>query len=183
MDDIQNNDNTLLTIYELEDILNANGKLCHGFGILFCFGTSLVSQIIQTKTKIEDDEIVPSHALIIWGNSILESTTDKVHIHNKTIPAGVRCWMLKDWIDNEKRKLTKYYFYPTKSIDTLLAMDLVHLPYGVDTIIDFLVKNKSEGDKTHGLICSQFVNKCTKLSKQRCPSPADLYRIVRDLKR
>ena len=61
--------------------------------------------------------------------------------------------------------------------------ELIHLPYGVWNIIDFLFKNKSEGDKTHGLICSQFVNKVTGLSKQSCPSPADLFRIVKDLER
>lgn len=173
----------LLTIFDLEKLFKSSGKTLHGFGIVFCFGTSLVSKIIQAKTRKEDGEVVPSHVLLVWGNSVLESTTDVQKINHKTIPSGVRCWRLKDWLECEKNKLTKYYYYPYKNIDTDLLTDLIHLPYGRDTIVDFLLKDKSEGDRTHGLICSQYVNKVTKLSKQRCPSPADLFRIVKDLEK
>lgn len=172
------NNEELLNIYDLEKMCKSNGKTVHGFGIVFCFGTSLISHIIQAKTRLDNDEIVPSHVLLMWGNAVLESTTDIQRIRHKTIPSGVRMWRLKDWIECEKTKLTKYFFYPYRDIDNDLMTDLLHLPYGRDTIIDFLLKDKSEGDRTHGLICSQYVNKVTKLSKQRCPSPADLYRIV-----
>lgn len=174
-------DEQLLNIFDLEKIFKSQGKTLHGFGIVFCFGTSLVSRIIQAKTRIEEGEIVPSHVLLVWGNQVLESTTDVQTINHKRIPSGVRMWRLKDWIECEKKRLTKYFYYPYKNIDNDLMTDLLHLPYGRDTIVDFIIKDKSEGDRTHGLICSQYVNKVTKLSKQKCPSPADLYRIVKDL--
>lgn len=173
----------LKTIYDLEELFYKDGLAPRAFGTIFCFGTSLISRIIQAKTRIEDDEVVPSHVLIVWGNAVLESTTDTCIIDHKRIPSGVRYWRLEDWIKTEKNRLTKYYFYPTTKIDIDTATNLLYLPYGRDTIVDFLIKDKSEGDRTHGLICSQYVNKCTKLSKQKCPSPADLYRIIKDIER
>lgn len=169
----------LFNIYDLEQIFTKKGKRPpHGFGIVFCFGTSLISRIIQAKTRIEENEVVPSHVLMVWGNSVLESTMEVVKINHKKIPSGVRCWRLSDWLSSEKDKLTKYYYFETKDLNIDTATDLVHLPYGKDNIVDFLLKDKSEGDRTHGLICSQYTNRVAKLSKQRCPSPADLYRIV-----
>lgn len=171
----------LLNISELKKRFSENGFLL-GFGTIFCFGTSLVSQIIQAKTKLYDNEVVPSHVAIIWGDTIYESTTEVVKVNYKTIPSGVRAWKVKDFIQSEQKKKTKYYYYPYNKIDIDLARELVHLPYGVYNIVDFLLKNKSNGDKTHGLICSQFANKVMKISELACPSPADLFRIVKDLK-
>lgn len=177
----------LLNIYELEQTLKAKsaGIKYSGYGILFCFGSSLVSKIIQMKTRDYDGEMVPSHVAIIYGQFIFESTTQIGRINNKTIPEGVRMWLLTDYIEAEKTHLTKYYFYNLNSnkFNKDEMLNNLHLPYGRDTIIDFILKDKSNGDKTYGLICSQYVNKVTKLSKQRCPSPADLFRIVKDLER
>lgn len=175
----------LLTIFDLEEQLKYKGKGLKyvGNGLLFCFGTSLVSRIIQMKTREYDDEVVPSHVAILYGQYIFESTTQQEHVNHKNIPEGVRMWLIDDFIEAEKNKLTKYYLYKMnrQEFDTDALMHNLHLPYGRDTIIDFVLKDKSNGDRTHGLICSQYVNKCTKLSKQRCPSPADLFRIVKDL--
>lgn len=174
----------LLNIYDLADKLKGHKVSYAGFGLLFCFGTSLVSKIIQAKTRVEDGEIVPSHVAIIYGQFVFESTTDIVNINDKIVKSGVRMWLLTDFIEAEKNRLTKYYFYEMNQgkIDKDTLCNCLHLPYGRDTIIDFLLKDKSEGTSTKGLICSQYANKATKLSKQRCPSPADLFRIVKDLK-
>ena len=175
----------LLNIYDLQRVLKGKKIPYSGYGILFCFGTSLVSKIIMAKTREYDGEIVPSHAAMVYGAYIFESTTDEVNVNHKNIKSGVRLWKIEDFIESEKDKLTSYYFYPMKpnKFNNEMMMDCLHLPYGKDTIVDFLLKDKSNGDKTYGLICSQYVNKCTKLSKQRCPSPADLFRIVKDLER
>lgn len=182
MDSLQDDIN-LLTIYDFEKKLKEKFGRWAGYGLVFCFGTSLISRIIQAKTRQYDGEVVPSHVLMIAGNMVLESTTDVCTVNHKRIPGGVRCWRLEDWAANEKNRLTKYYYYETTRIDIDTATSLLHLPYGKDTIVDFLIKDKSEGDRTHGLICSQYANKCTQLSKQKCPSPADLFRIVKDLEK
>lgn len=175
----------LLNIYDLENELKLKKNIYVGFGLLFCFGTSLVSKIIMAKTRIDDGEIVPSHVAMLYGGFIFESTTDVVNINHKEVKSGVRLWQIKDYIESEKNKLTKYYYYkmPKNKFDKDMMIDCLHLPYGKDTIVDFLLKDKSEGTNTNGLICSQYANKCTKLSKQKCPSPADLFRIVRDLRK
>lgn len=180
MDDLQSNIN-LLNIYDLEKELKGKGVKYSGFGLLFCFGSSFVSKVIMAKTRQFEGEIVPSHVAMIYGGFIFESTTDVVRINNKEVNSGVRMWLLKDFIQAEKNKLTKYYYYKTNKFDKDMMLECLHLPYGKDSIIDFVLKNKSEGTNTNGLICSQYANKCTKLSKQRCPSPADLFRIVKDL--
>jgi len=173
----------LLNIYDLEKLFKGKNVKYSGFGLLFCFGTSVVSKIIMARTQHYNYELVPSHVAIIYGGFVFESTTDEVHIGNKFIKSGVRMWLLKDFIQAEKNKLTKYFFYKMdrNKFDRDTMLDCLHLPYGKITIIDFLLKDSSEGTHTNGLICSQYANKCTKLSKQRCPSPADLYRIVKDL--
>lgn len=175
----------LLNIYELEELLKSKikGVDFSGWGLLFCFGSSLVSRIIQIKTREYDDEVVPSHVAIVFGNFIFESTTQIERVNHKIIHEGVRMWQIKDFIEAEKSKLTKYYMFnmDKNAFDKDAMLNNLHLPYGRDTIIDFVLKDKSNGDRTHGLICSQYANKCTKLSKQRCPSPADLFRIIKDL--
>lgn len=175
----------LLNVYDLAEELKGNRVKYSGVGLLFCFGTSLVSKIIMAKTRQDDGEIVPSHVAIVYGSFIFESTTDEVSINNKQIKSGVRMWLLNDYIESEKNKLTKYYFYRmnTNQFDKDTMFECLHLPYGKDTILDFLLKDSSDGTNTNGLICSQYANKCTKLSKQRCPSPADLFRIVKDLRK
>ena len=182
MDNLQSSIN-LLNIYDLEKELKGKTIKYSGYGLLFCFGCSFVSKIIMAKTRQFEKEIVPSHVAIVYGQFIFESTTDSVIINNKTIPKGVRMWLISDYIKAEKERLTKYYFYKMKptAFDTDQLLQNLHLPYGVDSIVDFILKDKSNGDRTNGLICSQYANKCTKLSKQRCPSPADLFRIVKDL--
>ena len=174
----------LLNIYELEETLKSKTKgiKYSSFGILFCFGTSLVSRLIQAKTRMQDKEVVPSHVLIIYGEWIFESTTEVVNTFtHKKIPSGVRMWKLEEYIDHEKSKSSKYYLYKYNKFDKDMLLSCLHLPYGKDNIIDFILKDTSEGDRTYGLICSQYVNKVTKLSKQRCPTPADLFRIVKDI--
>lgn len=175
----------LLNIYDLQEKLKGHSVKYSGFGLLFCFGTSLVSKIIMAKTRKEDGEVVPSHVAMVFGEFIFESTTDEIHINDKEIKSGVRMWLLKDFIEAEKNKLTRYYFFNLNrnKFDKDTMVECLHLPYGKDTIIDFLLQDKSEGTNTKGLICSQYVNKCTKLSKQRCPSPADLFRIIKDLRK
>lgn len=59
-------------------------------------------------------------------------------------------------------QLEKYLFYP----------------YGKDTIVDFLLKDGSDGD-SKGLICSQYANICSEiLEDEPCPSPAVLFRKI-----
>lgn len=184
MDDLQSDIN-LLNIYELEQVLTNKLVGYSGFGLLFCFGSSLTSKLIMAKTRLFDGEIVPSHVAMVYGGFVFESTTDEVKVDHKEIKSGVRMWLLKDYLKTEKNKLTKYYFYrlDRSNFNKDMMLDCLHLPYGKVTIVEFALKEKAEGTSTHGLICSQYANKCTKLSKQRCPSPADLFRIVRDLEK
>jgi hypothetical protein len=95
----------LLNITELKKAVSKY----HSY-LLFCFGTSLVSQIISVKTRKNKTEIVPTHvALIIDGDYIYESTSQPDTLKNKTIPAGVRRYLLEDFYSLEKNKNTKYY--------------------------------------------------------------------------
>lgn len=147
-------------------------------GLLFCFGTSFISRVIQAKTKEYDDELVPSHvAMIVDGKFLYESTSAPEKVGNKNIPAGVRRYLFKDFLKLEKTKSTKYYFYPIE-IKMSKAEQYIHLPYGKDIIIDFLLKDGSDGD-SKGLICSQYANLCTEVLNEACPSPAVLFREVR----
>lgn len=162
---------TILNINELEEFLNNRHS-----GLIFCFGTSMISKIIQIKTREYDTEIVPSHVAMFYGNHIYESTTDIVHIGHKTIGSGVRRWLISDFIKSEHRKQTKYAVLNMEYFERDKADSYVHLPYGKDTILDFLLKDGSDGD-SHGLICSQYANLVTGLlPKKKCPSPAELYR-------
>ena len=134
----------LLNIFELEKLLKCDvtGVDYSGFGLLFCFGSSLVSKIIMAKTRQFDGEIIPSHVAIVYGSFIFESTTDSVKVNHKTIPQGVRMWLISDYIKAENERLTKYYFYkmkPTAFNKDQLLQNL-HLPYGVDSIVDFVLK-------------------------------------------
>lgn len=148
-------------------------------GILFCFGDSFISKIIQLKTKKTKDEIVPSHVAMIYNDILYESTSAPDIIGWKRIPAGVRRYLLKDFFKLETDKQTKYLFF---EVDLQLKKldKYVHLPYGKDTIVDFLIKDESTGD-SQGLICSQYANLVTKLLDKPCPNPAELYRKVLEL--
>ena len=44
--------------------------------ILFCFGNSFISRLIQAKTQVNRKERVPSHVAMIYGSYVYESTTD-----------------------------------------------------------------------------------------------------------
>ena len=145
-------------------------------GLLFCFGTSMISKIIQAKTKKYDKELVPSHVAMIYDNHIYESTTDVAHVGYKTIKSGVRRWLLSDFLKSEHSKQTEYAVLVLPYFEKDKADSYIHLPYGKDTILDFLLKDGSDGD-SHGLICSQYANIVTQLlPKKKCPNPAELYR-------
>ena len=167
------NPSYMLNIKELEEWLNN----CHS-GLIFCFGTSLISRIIQAKTRLTDDELVPSHVAMFCGEHIYESTTDIAKVGYKTIGQGVRRWLIKDFIKSEHKKQTSYIVYEIPYFDTQKADSYVHLPYGKDTILEFLLKDGSDGD-SHGLICSQYANLVTEiLPRKKCPNPAELYRRI-----
>lgn len=165
----------LLTLSELKrkDLNNNNG-------ILFCFGSSLISQIIRAKTREYVGEIVPSHVALVYNGYIYESTTEEVNVHKKHIPAGVRRWQMLDYYASEAKKDTLYYFHKTDRIDVIELENNVHRPYGKDTIVDYLLADDSKGH-SNGLICSQYANLCTKLIDKSCVTPAELYRAVKEM--
>lgn len=167
----------LLNITEFKDALKKN----HSY-LLFCFGTSFVSQIIAAKTRRDKTEIVPTHvALIIDGKYLYESTSQPDTLKNKTIPAGVRRYLLEDFYNLEKNKSTKYYLYDvTNDIDYEALEKYVHYPYGKDTILDFVLRDGSDG-VSKGLICSQYANKVTNILSKACPNPAELYRKIKKM--
>ena len=83
------------------------------YGLLFCFGKSMISKMIQTKTRTNNYEKVPSHVAVVYGAYIFESTTEEVDVNGKHIPKGVRRWLLSDFIKAERKKETEYKFYKT----------------------------------------------------------------------
>lgn len=160
---------TLFTAKDLKKELGIDN-----YGLLFCFGKSMISKMIQTKTRLNNYEKVPSHVAIVYGQYLFESTTEEVDVNGKHIPKGVRRWLLTDFIKAERKKETEYKFFRTP----LSIYDLeyyVHYPYGVDTIIDYLLTDGSDG-VSKGLICSQYANRVAKLLPEDAPTPADLYR-------
>lgn len=161
----------LFTAKDLQDTIE--GKV----GILFCFGKSFISKIIQAKTRIYSDEKVPSHVAVVYKKYIYESTTEVVKVNRKTVPAGVRRWQLHDYYKSEKRKETEYAFFEIENINKDNLEFYVHYPYGKDTIIDYLLTDGSDGVSS-GLICSQYANKVFKISPHEAPTPADLYRAL-----
>lgn len=166
----------IVNISELKNILNDTYS-----GILFCFGTSVISKIIQAKTRKSNKEKVPSHVAMVYGDNIYESTTDVVHVGYKTIKSGVRRWLIEDFIKAEYKKQTEYAVLKLEFFVPAWADKYIHLPYGKDTILDFLLKDGSDGD-SHGLICSQYVNLVTELlPNKKCPNPAELYRRAKEL--
>lgn len=172
-------------MYELTPVINLKGlEEClqyYNSGLIFCFGTSLISRIIQAKTRLTDSEIVPSHVAMFYGEHIYESTTDAPTVGYKHIPAGVRRWLIKDFIKSEYKKQTTYAVLSIDYLDRQLADNYIHLPYGKDTILDFLLKDGSDGD-SHGLICSQYANTVVQLlPKKKCPTPAELYRKAKQI--
>ena len=164
---------------ELLSLDTLKALICKGdTGLLFCFGSSFISRVIQAKTKEYDEELVPSHvAMIVDGQFLYESTSAPERLGNKRIPAGVRRYLLKDFLRLERTKNTEYYFYPCSLSSTQLEKYLFY-PYGKDTIVDFLLKDGSDGD-SKGLICSQYANICSEmLEDELCPTPADLFRAI-----
>lgn len=164
----------LMNVYELEEFINKK-MTKDSKGLLFCFGTSFISKLIQAKTRLNPKEYVPSHVLMLSKTILYESTTSEEKVGFKKIKEGVRRWQVKDFLQAEKGKVTKY-IYIDVDWNSKKADEYVHLPYGKDTILDFLLKDGSDGD-SHGLICSQYANLCTKvLPNKACPNPAELYR-------
>ena len=51
--------------------------------ILFCFGNSFISHLIQAKTQVNRKERVPSHVAMIYGSYVYESTTDEAKVNKK----------------------------------------------------------------------------------------------------
>lgn len=145
--------------------------------ILFCFGTSFISRLIMVMTRENEEETVPSHVAIIYKNFIYESTNSSEKVGNKKIPSGVRRWLLKDFLMAEKKKDTSYELYPVTINEKELEKN-IHLPYGVDTIVDYALKDGSDG-VSKGLICSQYGNKVTGLIQKDCVTPAEMYRFVK----
>ena len=161
-----------LNIKELKTLINKRDT-----GILFCVGTSFISKLIQFKTRTSKTEIVPSHVAIIKdGTYLYESTSQLATLGRKTIPSGVRRYLLSDFYKLEKDKSTLYYFHPCE-LDEKRLEKYIHYPYGVDTIVDFALKDGSDGI-SKGLICSQYGNLVTRLMDKECPSPADLFRCI-----
>lgn len=167
----------LLNIKELEEYFD---EFPNSTGVLFCFGTSFISKLIQAKTRKTATEIVPSHVAMVCDNHIYESTTSVEKVGHKTIRSGVRRWHLKDFIKAEHQKQTEYAFLYTGYLDRELADSYIHLPYGKDTILEFLLKDGSEGE-SHGLICSQYANLVTQMLTKKCPNPAEMYRKAKEL--
>ena len=165
---------------ELLSLDMVKALICKGdTGLLFCFGSSFISRVIQAKTKEYDEELVPSHvAMIVDGQYLYESTSAPERLGYKRIPSGVRRYLLKDFFRLERSKNTKYYFYPCDLLSPQLEKYLFY-PYGKDTLIDFLLKDGSDGD-SKGLICSQYANICSEiLEDEPCPSPAVLFRKIK----
>ena len=150
-------------------------------GLIFCFGTSFVSKLIQLKTRKYKSEKVPSHVAMYYKGFIYESTTEKVEVNNKRIPAGVRRWLCTDYLKSEAEKETSYVLFDTK-LNTLALEKFVHYPYGKDTILDYLLKDGSDGESS-GLICSQYANYCAKRIPAPCVTPAELYRAAKKAER
>lgn len=170
-----------MNVYTIQTLKKALDKIdpLDREGLLFCIGTSFISKVIDVKTREEDDDIVPTHVAMIKGSFLYESTSASEKINNKKIPAGVRRYLLTDFYKLEKKKGTEYVFIPTPLWVTELEKH-IHRPYGKDIILDYLLKDGSNGD-SKGLICSQYANLVTRLIDKDCVSPVELYRIAKEL--
>lgn len=170
-----------MNVYTIQALKKALDKIdpLDREGLLFCIGTSFISKVIDVKTREEDDDIVPTHVAMIKGSFLYESTSASEKINNKKIPAGVRRYLLTDFYKLEKKKDTEYVFIPTPLWVTELEKH-IHRPYGKDIILDYLLKDGSNGD-SKGLICSQYANLVTRLIDKDCVSPVELYRIAKEL--
>lgn len=149
-------------------------------GILFCIGTSFISKVIAAKTRQQNDDIVPTHVAIIKGSFLYESTSSAEKVGYKKIPAGVRRYLLTDFYKIEKNKDTTYLFYKV-DLNMSELEKYIHRPYGKDIILDYLLKDGSDGD-SRGLICSQYANLVTNLIDAECVNPVELYRKVKEIK-
>lgn len=170
----------MIEINQLKEIIETRGNYDNiQQGIIFCFGTSFVSQLIRAKTRQSPNEIVPSHVALYYQGFIYESTTEKVDVNGKRIPSGVRRWQLKDYYKAEKKKDTGYVVFPCK-INNKIMEQYVHYPYGKDIIVDFFFTDGSDGE-SDGLICSQYANLATRICNKKVPTPADMYRAYKKL--
>lgn len=162
---------TFLTIDDLKRCVKRGYN-----GILFCFGKSFISQLIMAKTRMYDNEQVPSHvAMIVDGQFLYESTSATEKIGKKTIPAGVRRYLLSDFYKAEKKKDTDYLLYDIELPKEELEK-YIHMPYGKDTILELALRDGSDGE-SKGLICSQYANLvCQLLPNMKCPTPAQMFR-------
>lgn len=170
---------SIINVHDLEKYLKHSSKA----GVLFCFGTSFISRLIQAKTKLYPTERVPSHVALIYSGFIYESTTESPTVNKKHIPPGVRRWLLSDFMKSEKKKQTSYAILdlPLEMFNEIILEESIHLPYGKDTILDFVLKDGSDGDSS-GLICSQYANMVVQLLPLvKCPTPADLYRKAKEI--
>ena len=158
-----------IPLRDLKDLLSKNAS-----GLIFCFGTSFTSQLIKAKTRLYTNEQVPSHVAVYHKGFIYESTTADEHVGVKYIPPGVRRWLVTDFIKVERKRNTNYVFI-AMGVDIAVLERYIHYPYGIDTIVDYMFKDKSNGH-SKGLICSQYANYATKLIDQECVTPAELYR-------
>lgn len=154
---------------DLKDLVSKNQS-----GLIFCFGTSFTSQLIRAKTRLYTNEQVPSHVAVYHKGFIYESTTMDEHVGVKYIPSGVRRWLVTDYLKAEKKRNTRYVFIPI-GVDIAVLERYIHYPYGIDTIVDYMFKDNSNGH-SKGLICSQYANYATKLIDKECVTPAELYR-------
>lgn len=178
----------LFNLQELKEFVRENP-----YEPLICFaiGASLISRIIAAKTREYNSEIVPSHVLMIFPTNlygcaadcevmVYESTSQDDKFGKKIVHGGVRRWQFEDWAKCERGKETLYAIAPLSFINLRQLEGNLHRPYGMDSIVQFLVKDASKGSKK-GLICSEYANLVTRLIPDNpCPSPADLYRVVKD---
>lgn len=147
-------------------------------GLIFVFGDAFFSRLIQLKTRLDDDEIVPNHVAMYYDGYLYESTSSPREVGNKTIPAGVRRWKLSEYFNSELEDNNEYYVVPCE-LDQEVLEEHIHRPYGKDIILDFLLTNDSDGD-SDGLICSQYANMASKIIRtDPAPTPAELFRACR----
>lgn len=181
----------MITLFNLDEFKKQVRENPNQSYICFAIGTSLISRIIAAKTREDDKEVVPSHAFMVipckhsltstdMRTMVYESTSQDDKIGKKIIHGGVRRWLFEDWAKCERGKETLYATAPIFKVDVGQLEGNLHRPYGIDSIVQFLVKDASKGSKK-GLICSEYANLVTHIIPNNpCPSPADLFREVKD---
>lgn len=146
--------------------------------VIYCFGTSVFSNLIMAMTKIKDNEQVPSHILLKIGNIIVESSSESFNIFSKFIKEGVRVYTVEDFIDNELPKKTLYQYKKINIGKNAIERIRISLnkKYSYKTIEDYIFCRDIHRDD---YICSGFVNfvlNAVKTKSKRQVSPAEIYR-------